>query len=303
MREIKSMLQFAGAFDSKQKCLAHLSNLKWQNGFVCKRCGNKESSKGRNSYYRRCKLCRYDESCTAHTLFHNVKFALPKAFMIVHQVSTMKKGLSSCEISRQFRIHQTTAWYFKVKIQQAMKESNLIEFAGEGKKEKVAKGNELDQLISRSIPGQIILEKKQKQDAKKIDVKMEIQQANASGSVTYSILSVEKSGKPIKNRSGFNRVMWTDGIEYASKDRTRKFEIDFIPGTGGNNVVVRWYIFNLRNWMRGIHHHISLAHLQSYMGEYQYRHNHRATARDNPFKVLLLMMSLPWLPYSEAIAK
>jgi hypothetical protein len=40
--------------------------------------------------------------------------------MITYQLSTMKKGMSSCEISRQYGIHQETAWYFRRKVQRAM---------------------------------------------------------------------------------------------------------------------------------------------------------------------------------------
>lgn len=113
-------LEFGYAFDTEEKCFSHLCKLKWDNGFTCRKCANNEFIKGRTWYYRRCRSCKYDESCTAHTLFHKLKFPVTRAFMIIHHISTLKKGLSTCEISRQFHVHQETAWFFKRKIQQAM---------------------------------------------------------------------------------------------------------------------------------------------------------------------------------------
>lgn len=62
----------------------------------------------------------HDESERAHTLFHKLKFPIESAFTIVYILSTVKKGMISCEIARQFNIHQETAWSFKRKVQEAM---------------------------------------------------------------------------------------------------------------------------------------------------------------------------------------
>lgn len=56
-------------------------------------------------------------------LFHKLKFPLVKAFWIIYQLSTMKKGMSTLEISGQYGILQETAWYFKHKVQLAMQQS------------------------------------------------------------------------------------------------------------------------------------------------------------------------------------
>jgi hypothetical protein len=54
-------------------------------------------------------------------LFHKIKFPLTSAFAMVHLLTTTKKGMSSCELARQFGVHQETAWFFKRKVQLAMK--------------------------------------------------------------------------------------------------------------------------------------------------------------------------------------
>jgi hypothetical protein len=120
MNKHKNLRSFMAAYQTDDQCYSYLVEAKWGNGYACRRCQHTDFVKGRTWHHRRCKSCGYDESCTAHTLFHKLKFPLPTAFTIIYQLTTMKKGMSTLEISRQHGIHQETAWYFKRKVQEAM---------------------------------------------------------------------------------------------------------------------------------------------------------------------------------------
>ena len=78
-------------FPDEQSCIAYLSDQKWSVGYVCFKCGNKKSKQGKKQYNRRCVDCGYEESPTANTLFHKLKFPLQKAFYICYQLSANKK--------------------------------------------------------------------------------------------------------------------------------------------------------------------------------------------------------------------
>lgn len=103
---------------SEKSCFDYLISCKWRMGFKCRRCAHSEFGKGKKWHHRRCKKCRYDESATANTLFHKLKFPIKKAFEITFELMRNESGLSTCEISRRFGIQQSTAWFFKRKIQQ-----------------------------------------------------------------------------------------------------------------------------------------------------------------------------------------
>ena len=107
-------------FHDTESCHAYLSEEKWGRGFSCRKCGHEASVKGKNTLHRRCQKCHYDESPTAHTIFHKLKFPIERAFAMVYLTSTMRKGVGSCELARQFGIHQETAWFFKRKVQRAL---------------------------------------------------------------------------------------------------------------------------------------------------------------------------------------
>lgn len=77
-----SLFEFQDRFKTSEDCLIYLSNLKWKGGFVCKKCGHTHSCVGNAPHSRQCTSCRYVESPTAQTLFHQVKFDLLKAFYL-----------------------------------------------------------------------------------------------------------------------------------------------------------------------------------------------------------------------------
>ncbi len=116
-------IKFNQRFKDDNDCLDYLSRLKWEEGYICKRCQNDKFCTGKNQYNRRCTKCRYDESPTAGTLLEKLKFSILIAFHIAFKISTKKKGMSSLELSSEFELRQKTCWLFKTKLQKAMESS------------------------------------------------------------------------------------------------------------------------------------------------------------------------------------
>jgi hypothetical protein len=55
-------------------------------------------------YKYHCYKCQHEESATANTLFHKVKFGLQKAFCVVFEMSTSSKSISSIQMGKRFSI-------------------------------------------------------------------------------------------------------------------------------------------------------------------------------------------------------
>ena len=70
--------QFRNKFKTNEDCIKYLMDKKWGSGYRCIKCGCKEFVKGKTWYYKRCRVCKYDESVTANTLFHKCKLELLK---------------------------------------------------------------------------------------------------------------------------------------------------------------------------------------------------------------------------------
>jgi hypothetical protein len=115
-----SFEEFKMAFPNDKVCLEYLANLKWENGFECRKCGFKKGTKGRSDQKIRCKNCNYEESATSYTLFHKLKFPILKAFYLIYLLRT-KDGamLSIDELTSLVDLRRETCWSFKQKVIQA----------------------------------------------------------------------------------------------------------------------------------------------------------------------------------------
>jgi two-component system, sensor histidine kinase LadS len=114
--------EFGNIFPDKESCLKYLSELKWKNGYTCKKCTNVKFCQGKEISSRRCTKCRYDESATAFTIFHRLKFPITKAFYMVFLVYSNKGKVTSFELSQILSLRQSTCWTFSKKVIEAMKE-------------------------------------------------------------------------------------------------------------------------------------------------------------------------------------
>ena len=118
---------FSELFDSDEKCLELLAKIKWGNDFTCRKCGNTNYCKGKTAYSRRCTKCKKEESASAHTIFHNVKFPISKAFYIAYQICNDNKKISSYEFARNLSLRQMTCWKFKDKVSKAIEKDSSID--------------------------------------------------------------------------------------------------------------------------------------------------------------------------------
>ena len=114
---------FKHRFETKTSCYEYLSGLKWSGGYFCTKCEHDNFIKGKQPCSRRCCKCGYDESTTTGTLFHKLKFGIDKAFEMLYEISTSKKGANSIWLAERLGVNQKTAWLFRQKVQLAMKSS------------------------------------------------------------------------------------------------------------------------------------------------------------------------------------
>ena len=113
-------------FVSDDKCYEFLAELKWSDGFVCRKCGNTNSCAGKAPYSRRCTKCKTEESSAAGTIFHNCKFPISKAFYIAFNVCKGREDISTYEFARRLSLRQMTCWNFKTKIRHALEQMDSL---------------------------------------------------------------------------------------------------------------------------------------------------------------------------------
>lgn len=117
--ENQTYAQIQELFRTETECYTFLSDYKWRDGFLCRKCGNTKEAKTNDFYLRRCSKCGTIESITAHTIFHKLKFPLDKAFYIAYSVFT-HKDLNVSDLSREIDLNYKTCLKFKMRIEEAI---------------------------------------------------------------------------------------------------------------------------------------------------------------------------------------
>jgi hypothetical protein len=113
--------EFSQIYPDKEACLSYLADLKWAQGYHCRKCGHDNYCEGREPHSRRCTRCRYVESATAYTLLQKCKFSIVKAFYAVFLLHTHRGSYSAQELSRVLDLRRATCWSFSQKVLEAMR--------------------------------------------------------------------------------------------------------------------------------------------------------------------------------------
>lgn len=112
-------------FSTDQKCRELLCRLRWPRGPECPRCkeGAVELETEKQLFY--CKLCDYQFTVTAGTVFNDSHLPLVAWFTATLLLCEAKKGMSACQIQRTLGIGSyKTAWYLCHRIRHAMAQTD-----------------------------------------------------------------------------------------------------------------------------------------------------------------------------------
>lgn len=288
-----SLFDFQKKFATDIDCLKHLSSIKWDSGFECKKCKHTHYCKGIKEFDRQCSRCNYLESPMAGTLFHKIKFPILKAFYIVYFISTNKKGITSTELSRKLELKQKVCWLFKRKVMIAMDSSGNFPLSGLVEVDETFVGGADENSKGRKKGKKklvVVAIEKKKKGVSRFYAKV-IDKADATNLGSFMEEKITKDAQIITDQ-------WT-GYKPLDKIFTNMTHIK--SGKKGENFLeLHRVIMNFKSWLRGMHHHV--GNLQDYINEYTYRFN-RSFMKGKIFDNLLnRMVSTPPHTYKTIIS-
>lgn len=285
--------EFIEKFSTNEACYAYLAELKWQKGYTCLHCAYEKYGKGGLPSSRRCSKCGYDESPTAGTLFHKVKFELKKAFWIVFQVISQKQGISSMQLSRDLDLRKNTAWAFKRKVQEMMQSSENHALTGHIEVDETYIGGydegEKGRSLEEKTPVVLALEIRKKQVGRAYALKIEDCSAEEVGKLFDKHLDSEAFIKTDKWRGYLPLKAAYPNLSQEKSEPKLNFQR------------MHQHISNLKSWLRGTHRWCSAKHLQAYLDEFHYRFNRRNFPESMFEKLILRMINHKPLIYNTLL--
>ncbi len=114
--------EFSKIYPDKESCNLYLAELKWKDGYICRKCKNNHFYPGHIPYSKRCSKCSYEESVTTDTIFHNTRIPINKAFYMVFLIYSTKGKISSHKLAELLNLRQSTCWTYGSRIKLVMEE-------------------------------------------------------------------------------------------------------------------------------------------------------------------------------------
>lgn len=116
MEKTMDYKQFQTLYPDKLACHRFLESLKWERDYHCRKCANEKYFQGVHKFSRRCTRCGYNESITAFTIFHSIKFPIERAFYLAYLVVQGKNDSTLERLAKDLDVRMNTVWSFKHKV-------------------------------------------------------------------------------------------------------------------------------------------------------------------------------------------
>nr|NQU91923.1 IS1595 family transposase [Bacteroidota bacterium] len=272
MRIPENQIEFEKMFTTEEQCLDYLKELRFPQGYSCRRCQHSEYWLN-NRGIMVCKRCKNELSITSGTIFHRSKLPLVVIFRALWWMVAQKNGVSAIGIQRVLGIGSyRTAWVWLHKFRRLMvfpgrnKLSGRIEvdetLVGGKKSGKRGRGAEGKSLVAIAVE---ILEK-------------------GTGRVRMSLISdasKKELGKFINENIEAGSNLITDGWKGYTGISKKGYHHEIDDKTkilDGEEILpnVHRIASLLKRWLLGTHqNYIGEEYLSYYLDEYTFRYNRR----------------------------
>jgi transposase-like protein len=269
----RDLLELEARFSTEAACREYLAQLRWPEGFRCRRCAGGKAWPVRGVLLE-CAACGAQTSVTAGTIFQDTRTPLPVWFRAMWWVTTQKNGASALGLQRVLGLKSyETAWTWLHKLRRAMVRPRRDLLSGRIEVDEGYIGGE-----EEGLPGQLNLEKTlvvvaAQEDGKGIGRIRMRQIPNAAAHCLMPFIRdsvvpgsiVHTDGwlgySPLENNGFLHEVTYLKGNKKAASE--------LLPR-------VHLVISHLKRWLLGTHQGaISHKHLDYYLDEFTFRFNRR----------------------------
>jgi len=277
-------------YSNEEAARKHLEAIRWPDGVNCPHCGSTENARplggesmGAGWYY--CEDCQDKFTVRTGTVYERSHVPLHKWLLAFRLMASSKKGMSAHQLHRTLDVTYKTAWFMAHRIREAMGPSKgkVGPLGGEGKIVEADTtfigGKEKNKHVGKRDPKKIggvgkqivhtLVERNGRARSHHV--------ANVSGKTLRPILfcNVDRKSSLMTDTAGGYMAA---GREFARHEMVDHSADEYVRGDAHSNTV-EGYFATLKRGIVGTYHHVSEAHLQAYLNEFDFRHSNRSALK------------------------
>jgi transposase-like protein len=272
-------------FHNEEAAFAYVEAHLWPEGPVCPHCGNVDQKaigrlNGKTSRpgLRKCYACRKTFTVRIGSIFEDSHFPLHLWLQAIQLITASKKGISTRQIQRAFNCSMKTAWFLTHRIREIMKpKDDASPLGGEGKTIEADVTYVGRKPMKKAHPGG---------GSNMNPVFSLIERDGAARSVHMPNVRVENLGAALENHASGKSDLMTDeaaafgqlGWNFASHQTVNHSKDEYARREDGRVVTtngVEGFFSILKRGLYGVYQHVSEAHLQRYLTEFDFRYSNR----------------------------
>ncbi len=270
----RTVIELEDRFATEESCREYLARLRWPEGFVCNRCGATEVWKATRGRLV-CRVCRYQASVTAGTIFQDTHKPLRLWFRAIWHITSQKNGASATSVQQILGLGSyQTAWTWLHKLRRAMVRPGRDRLHGRVEVDETQVGSEDGDTDGRQMENKVLVAIVAEEDGRGIG--------------RIRMARIPRATKKVLQRFAQEvidpgSIVHTDGLASYRGLETLGYqhEVSVLLGQEKDAALrllprVHRVASLLKRWLLGTHQGaVSPKHLDYYLDEFTFRFNRR----------------------------